>query len=232
MKGKMNVKRLGTKLFLAICFCVMLQLISSSIYAKEIREINAGQTTYYVRKGIKSFSAGYYNAKKITNCSSSDKNVVKVTSRKTSSKKDGATAKYYNKTVVLNYKGEGETTVKYTVFTNDGDEERYTEKAIFKNYSNVMKSIKIGSKEYKDAYTDQTKTTVPLNEINNKTCKFKLQPGWKVENIYLVSDNNLIKLKNKKSFKTKVKKGNIIAIIVSEGNKNDFGRIEYDLIVK
>lgn len=182
------MKKIGSHVMILFAAAILMITAVIPVSASSQQSIYEHTNYVYLDKDTKkypysSFPYSLTSTKQIKNLKISNKDVTTVKVRRTSKKKDGEVADYYKIAVETFFMGEGKSTVSYTYTEKGGKKRKVIDHYIIKKYSNPVKSLKIGKKEYQKKFNNTTHFKIKKKNIRNKKIKVQLNKGWKLEKI-------------------------------------------------
>ena len=167
-----------------------------------------------------SYPYGVTSVKAIKNPKSTNSKVAGINVRKATKKKDGDVADYYKIAVETIIKKAGKTTFSYSYTDKDGIARKDIVHYIIKKYTNPVKSLKIGKKEYRKKYNSIRHFAIAKKNIKNKKLNIQLKKGWKIGAINRITSKGVVQYKN--GAKIPANKKDLIEIWIQKtNNKND-----------
>ena len=215
------MKKAGTKLTIVLTTLMLTVLMAVPVLA----ETRDSSTSFYLDSYVKKYGFDFYldesvqSAADVKDLKSSNTKVATVSVRNTTKALDEENADYSKAVISIRFKKAGTATISYNYKMASGETIYVKDTFKAKKWVNPVKSLKIGSKEYKNKFKKDSGATIKKKSISKKKIKIKLKKGYKLAQIWTYSKGNPRTRKN--GFKQKFYKGDMIEFMVKKG-KNIF----------
>lgn len=213
------MKKAGAKLTIFLTTLMLAILMAVPVLAETRESTNVLYFDKYLKKyGFDNYTDDVQSAADVKDLKSSNTDVLTVSVRNTSKELDDVMADYSKVLISLRFKKAGTAVLSYNYKDADGKTIEVKETFKVKKWVNPVKSLKIGSKEYKTKFKKDSGATIKKKLINNKKIKIKLKKGYKLEQIWTYTNKGATKT-HKNGFKMKFKKGYMVEFMFKKGNE-------------
>ena len=213
------MKKAGAKLTIFLTTLMLAILMAVPVLAETRESTNVLYLDKYLKKyGFDNYADDIQSAADVKDLKSSNTDVLTVSVRNTSKELDAEMADFSKVLISLRFKKAGTAVLSYNYKDLNGNTVNVKDTFKVKKWVNPVKSLKIGSKEYKNKFKKDSTATIKKKLIRNKKIKIKLKKGYKLAQIWTYTSKGKAKT-HKNGFKMKFNKEDRLEIMVKKGGE-------------